>query len=131
MFCNPKEKIHIDLSLFYQFSQSRTGAFMSAVTTEHPGGMCDRSGSFLHWLQRLLRPALHCNWSLSGSVTSIMTSSPPRGEKEREGKTVCTHPSMSVSNYNSTNHRRGSIGSGWAGWEGQVSRREEEEERRV
>lgn len=29
-------------------------------------------------------PALHCNWSLSGPVTGIMTSSPLRGEEERE-----------------------------------------------
>lgn len=45
-----------------------------------------------------------------------MTSSPSRGEEDRERKTVCTHPSMSISNYSSTNHQRGSIGSGWAGW---------------
>lgn len=89
---------------------------MSPVTTEHPGGMCDSPGDIPHWLERLLGLALHCNWSLSGSVTSIMTSSPSRGEEERERKTVCAHPSMSISNYSSTNHRRGSIGSGWAGW---------------
>lgn len=49
-----------------------------------------------------------------------MTSSPleRREGRERERKTVCTHPSMSISNYSSTNHQPGSIGSGWEGREG-------------
>lgn len=44
-----------------------------------------------------------------------MTSSPSRGEEDRERKTVCTHSSMSVSNYCPTNHWQGSIGSIWDG----------------
>lgn len=40
---------------------------------------------------------------------------PGERKKERKRKTVCTHPSMSISNYSSTNHWWGSIGSGWAG----------------
>lgn len=44
-----------------------------------------------------------------------MTSSPWRGEEDRERKTVCTHSSMSVSNYCPTNHWQGSIGSIWDG----------------
>lgn len=47
-----------------------------------------------------------------------MTSSPWRGEEDRERKTVCTHSSMSVSNYCPTNHWQRSIGSIWDGWGG-------------
>lgn len=45
-----------------------------------------------------------------------MTSSPRRGGREGR-KTVRSHPSMSVSNYCSTNHGQGSIGTGRPGGE--------------
>lgn len=44
-----------------------------------------------------------------------MTSPPSRGEEDKERKTLCTHSSMSVSNYCPTNHWQGSIGSIWDG----------------
>lgn len=77
--------------------------------------MHNRPGDIQHVLQRFLRPEPCCNWSSSRSVTRIMTSSPSRGVEERERKTVCTHPSMSISNYCATNHQRRSIGSVWEG----------------
>lgn len=87
----------------------------------------ERAGNILHWLKGLVRAGLHCHWPLSDSVTGVMTSSPLREEQERERKTVCSHQSMSISNYSSTNHQPGSIGSGWVGgWiRGLDGRREE------